>query len=88
MSASDFSITETGSLRASFRCNGDLVVVDFYAGEDRVGRHLVFTRSEAAAEGRRIAETGIWKDQPVCELLTDDVKGFGMRLEQYGENGA
>jgi hypothetical protein len=86
-SGSDFSITETGSLRAVFRCEGERVNVDFFAGEQQVGQRLVFTRIQAAEEGKRIAETGSWKSQPIPELATSDVKSFGIRLKQYGENG-
>ncbi len=87
MTGSDFSITESGSVRAHFQCDGELVSVDFYDGEKRVGTHDLYTRSEAVDVGGRVAKSGIYENFPVPGVLLEDIKSFGNRLRQYGENG-
>jgi hypothetical protein len=87
MSGSDFSITETSSVRAVFQCDGELISVKFYVGDEQAGPSMSFTRSGAVQEGKRVAETGICKGFPVSGVSLNDVKSFGTRLMLYGENG-
>ena len=87
MTGSDLSITENGSVRAHFQCDGCVVSVDFYYDEEAVGTHDVYTLAEAVEVGRRVAESGIYENFPVSGISLEDLKGFGTRLRQYGENG-
>ena len=87
MTGSDLSITESGSVRAHFQCDGNCVSVDFYCGDKLVGTHDVYTRAQAVEVGTHVAESGIYKNFPVPGVLLEDIKSFGNRLRQYGENG-
>jgi len=83
MSGSNFSVTP--NVNVAFNCDDKNVTTAFYTNDEPVGM-VAFTRPEAAALGKLIAETGVWKDSPIS-VSPSDLKLFGNRLRQYGENG-
>jgi len=83
MTGSNFSVTP--KVDVAFKCDDKNVTAAFYTNDELV-RTVAFTRLEAAALGKRIAETGVWKDSPIS-VSPADLKAFGNRLREYGEKG-
>lgn len=78
MTSGDLSITESGSVRAHFQCDGNYVSIDFYYGEKLVGTHDVYTRAEAvevAHASPSLASTGIFLCR-ASRLKTSEVSGL------------
>lgn len=85
--SSQFFITENGSVAAVFTCDGQIVSFYFLVGQEQVGRRIELSRTQAVQVGKRVAETGMYEDFPVSGICLSDIKSFGIRLWQYGENG-
>jgi hypothetical protein len=85
--SSDLSINSSGSVRAAFECDEAVVKVQFYSDTEKIGPLFSFTRAEAIKVGKDVAITGLLKGFPVSGILISDIKNFGLRLGQYGENG-
>lgn len=73
--------------RAVFYCDGSVVAVQFFDCAKAVGETIVHTRKEAIEIGQRVAETGIYERLPITGIDIIDVKGFGVVLRRYGEEG-
>jgi hypothetical protein len=85
MSGSHDSFNETDRISADFRCDGNSVSVCIYADGEGVGSKI-YSREEAMAVGKRIAETGYCDDFPISADPAD-IKQFGNRLVEYGRSG-
>jgi hypothetical protein len=87
MSGSDFSLTDTSSIRAVFDCDGDSVRFFFVVNSETTGLYAL-SREEAAKTGAQVAETGFYDKFPVTGAPLSAVQRFGLRLKQYGESGS
>ena len=83
---SDVSLTDDDGIAVVFTCDGEFVRFFFRVREQQVGKVIVLSRAKAVEVGKEVSETGIYDDLPVS-LATQNVKRFGDRLRQYGENG-
>ena len=84
---SDVTLNDGGSVRVVFSCDDQFVTFQFFLGAETAGDLQRLTRAEAAKIGKRVAETGIYDHFPISGFSLSDVKGFGMVLRRYGEEG-
>lgn len=83
MTGCNFSVTP--NINVAFNSDDKKVTAAFYI-KDELVKSVDFTRQEAAALGKSIAETGMWKDSPIS-VSPVALKAFGNRLRGYGEKG-
>lgn len=85
MSSSDFQICH--GAQAGIDCDGSVITVQYIVNDEPVGEARVYTREEAVKLGQQLATDGYHEQFPIADVSTNDVKSFGVRLQQYGVNG-